>query len=57
MNILKALFWFEILISVLLIISPFIFNYASSSLALWDNIIIGLVIGIISLIGIFGKIN
>ncbi len=50
-----SLKWIEIVAGAWLIVSPFILNYTSNSLAIWNDVILGVVIGSIGLIVIFKK--
>ncbi len=47
----KTLFWIEIFIGLWLMVAPFILNYASLSIALWNDIILGLIVGVVGLVG------
>ena len=50
----KTLAWIEVFFGVWLVIAPFVLKYSSTTGAMWNDVIVGVVVGLIALFGIFG---
>ena len=51
----KTIAWIEVFAGVWLIIAPFVLKYSSTTGAMWNDIIIGLIVGILGLVSVFGS--
>ena len=51
----KTLGWIEVLVGTWLIVAPFVLEYYSTTGARWNDIIMGLIVGIIGLVVVFGN--
>ena len=51
----KTLSWIEVLAGIWLIISPWVLQFSAETGATYNSVILGLIVGIIGLIAVFGK--
>lgn len=51
----RVFHWIQLVLSVWIILSPWVLGFASINLALWSNIIIGVSMALISLRILFGN--
>lgn len=49
----RWLHWINVIAAVLLIIAPFVLGYSDIASALWTSIVLGVVVGVLSLIMFF----
>ena len=47
--------WTELVIGIILIISPWVFGFSDISVAMWCNVLIGLFLAIVSAWAVFGE--
>lgn len=50
----KQLAWVNVVLGVWLIVAPYVLGYSTASTALWNDIIIGVVVAIVALVGALG---
>lgn len=51
----RVFHWIQLVLSVWIILSPWVLGFASINLALWSNIIIGVAMALVSLRVLFGN--
>jgi len=51
----KTLSWIEVLAGIWLIISPWVLQFSAEAGATYNSVILGLIVGIIGLVAVFGK--
>lgn len=51
----KQLAWVNVVLGVWLIVAPYVLSYSTTSTALWNDIIIGVLVAIVALIGALGS--
>ena len=51
----KTLAWIEVVAGLWLIVAPFILKYSATAGAMWNDIVLGVIVGVVGLIAAFGK--